>query len=83
MEVYKNAAATAAAFLSLSLTEGLAVGTLVLSGIYLVGTYQNAIQRTVVLAIAVVGALLNSTFDTLVCFAVHNSFLLFLNSCLV
>ena len=83
MEVQKNAAATAAAFLPLSLTEGLAVGALILGGVYLVGTYQNAVQRTVVLAVAVVSALLNSTLNTLVCLAVHNSFLLLLDSGLV
>ena len=47
------------------------------------GTYQNAVQRAVVLAVAVVSAGLHGTFDALVCIAVHNSFLLLLDSALV
>ena len=76
----KNAAAIAAAFMPLSLAEGLAVGALVLSGVCLVGAHQNTVQRAVVLAVAVVCTLLNGAFDALVCIAVHISFLLLLNS---
>ena len=39
-------------------------------------THQNLIQRTVVLTLAVVCALLNGTFDALVGMAVHSCFLL-------
>ena len=71
--VRKNAAAAAAAFMPfLSLAEGLAVRALVLSGICLVGTHQNPIQRAVVLAVAVICALLNGAFDALICVAIHN-----------
>ena len=76
MEVQKNAAATAAAFLPLSLTEGLAVGALILGGVYLVGTYQNAVQRTVVLALAMMCALTDSTLNGLVGMVVHHNSLL-------
>ena len=79
----KNAAAIAAAFMPLSLAEGLAVGALVLSGICLMGSHQDAVQRAVVLAVAVVCTLLNGAFDALVCIAAHSSFLLLLNSGLV
>jgi hypothetical protein len=70
--VWKNAAAAAAAFMLLSLAEGLAVSALILSRICLVGTHQNTVQRAVVLAVAVVCAGLNGAFDTLVCVVVHN-----------
>ena len=69
----KNAAAVAAAFMPLSLTEGLAVGALVLGGICLVGTHQNTIQRAVVLAVAVVSTGLNGTLDALICVVIHNA----------
>jgi hypothetical protein len=55
----------------LLLAEGLAVGALVHSRILLMGAHQNAVQGAVVFAVAVVCALLNSTFDALVGFAVH------------
>ena len=74
----ENAAASAAAFDSLLLAEGLAVGALVLSGVCLMGTHQNTVQRTVVGIAAVVCALLDSTLDRLVSMAVHVIFLLFL-----
>ena len=61
----------------LLLTEGLAVGALVHGGICLMGTDQDSIQRAEVLLTAVVGALLHSAFDALVCMAVHTQFLLF------
>ena len=79
----ENAAAVAAAFLFLSLAEGLAVGALVLGGICFVGTHQNAVQRAIVLTVAMVGTLLNGTLNTLVCIAVHNFLLLLLDSNLV
>ena len=53
------------------LAEGLAVGALVLSGVHLVGTHQNPVQRAVVLILAMVCALLNSTLDTLIGMTVH------------
>ena len=42
------------------------------------GTNKDAIQRAVVSLIAVVGALGNGTLDTLIRFAIHFGFLLFL-----
>ena len=41
------------------------------------GTNQDPIQGAVVFMIAVVGALLNGTFDALVCVAAHACILLF------
>ena len=79
----KNAAAIAAAFMPLSLAEGLAVGALVLSGVCLVGAHQNTVQRAVVLAVAVVSTLTNSAFNALICVIVHCHFLLFLIALLV
>ena len=35
------------------------------------GAHQNLVQRTVVLVAAVMGALLDGTFDTLVCMTIH------------
>ena len=74
----KTAAASAAAAVSRSLllAEGLAVGALVVSGIHLVGANQDFVQRAVVLMAAVMGALLDGTFDTLVCMTVHKKSLL-------
>ena len=72
----ENAATSAAAFDSLLLAEGLTVGALVLSGVCLMGTHQNTVQRAVVLAVAMVCALLDGTLDTLICMAVHVRFLL-------
>ena len=57
--------------LQLLLTEGLAVGALVLGGVHLMGAHQDFIQRAVVLMAAVMGALLDGTFDTLVGMTVH------------
>lgn len=72
MKGSENAAAAAAAFVArLSLTERLAVGTLILGGVFLVGTYQDTIQRAVVLAVAMVCALLNGAFNALVCVTIH------------
>ena len=74
----KTAAASAAAAVSWSLllAERLAVGALVIRGIHLVGANQDFVQRAVVLMAAVMGALLDGTFDTLVCVTVHKKSLL-------
>lgn len=55
----------------LLLTERLAVGALVSSGVDLVGTHQDLFQRTVVLVAAVMGTLLDGALDALVCMTVH------------
>ena len=60
----------------LFLAEGFAVGTLVHGGICLMGANQNTLQGTVICILAVMGALLNGTFNTLVCVTVHVRFLL-------
>ena len=67
-----NAAAFAAA-LSSALTERLTVGTLILSGVCLVRTHQNPVQRAIVLIITVVSTGLNGAFDALICIVVHHS----------
>ena len=67
----------------LSLAERLAVGTLILSRICLMGTNQNAVQRAVVLTVAMICAGLDGAFDALVCVAVHDFLLLLLDSSLV
>ena len=59
-----------------ALAEGHAVGAGILCGIGFVGTHQNSIQRTVVFAGAVVGALVYGAFDALVCVAAHIKILL-------
>ena len=56
----------------LLLPEGLAVGALIHSGICLMGTDHDSIQRTVVLGIAVISTLLNGAFNALVCVTVHD-----------
>ncbi len=58
------------------LAEGLAVGALVLGGVGLVGANQDPVQGAVVLAVTVIGAGFDGTFDALVCMAVHSIFLL-------
>ena len=60
------------------LPEGLAVGALIHSGVRLVGTHQDAVQRAVVGLVAVVSAGLDSALDALVGILVHvrSSFLL-------
>ena len=60
----------------LLLTEGLAVGALVHSGIGFVSAYQNPIQRAEVLALAVMCALLYGAFNALVGMVVHTKYLL-------
>ena len=72
----ENAATSAAASNSLLLAEGLTVSALILSGICLMGAHQNTVQGAVVLAVAMIGTLLNGTLDTLICMAVHVRFLL-------
>ena len=67
----KNAAAIAAAFMPLSLAEGLAVGALLHGGVHLMGTHHDLVQRAVVLGVAVVSALLDGAFDALVGIVVH------------
>ena len=57
----------------LLLTERLTVGTLIHGGISLMGANQDSFQRTEVCILAVMGALLNSTLDALVCMAIHRS----------
>ena len=59
-------------FYALLLAEGLAVGALVSSGIDLMGTNQNALQRAEVGILAVMLALLNSTLNALVCMTIHS-----------
>ena len=66
----------------LLLPEGHAVSTLVNSGVHLVSTHHNAVQRAVVLALAMMGTLLDGTLDALVG-TIHLFFLLCLNSYLV
>ena len=51
--------------------EGSAVGALVDSRVSLVGTNQDAVQGAVVLVLAVVCALLDGAFDTLVGMTAH------------
>ena len=63
----------------LLLAEGLAVGALIHGGVLLVSTHQDAVQRAVVLAVAMVSALLHSTLNTLIGMAIHRIFLLLLN----
>ena len=67
----------------LLLSEGLAVSTLIHGRIHLMGADHNTVQRAVVLITAVMGALTDGAFDTLVCMVVHRSFLLCLDSGLV
>ena len=61
----------------LLLSEGLTVGTLVHSGVCLVGAHQDPVQGAVVLGVAVVGASLHGAFNALICMTVHRFFLLF------
>ena len=71
----KIAAAEAAAKVRCSglfLAEGHTVGALVNGGVGLVGTHQDPVQRAVVLIVAVMGTLLNGTFDALVGVTIHS-----------
>ena len=67
----------------LLLAEGLAVSTLIHSGVGLVGTYHNSLQGAVVCILAMMGALSDSTLDALVCMAAHSQFLLLSDSAIV
>ena len=70
---HKSAAAEAAAKnLILLLPEGLTVGTLIHGRICLMGTHQDPLQRAEICILAVMGALLNSTLNALVCMAIHS-----------
>ena len=53
-----------------------AIGALIHGGIGLMGAYHDFVQRAVVGLIAVIGAVVNGTFNALVCFAIHSDFLL-------
>ena len=61
----------------LFLAEGHTVGALIHGGVAFVGADQDAVQSAVVGILAVVSALMNGAFNTLVCFTIHVSFLLF------
>jgi hypothetical protein len=61
----------------LLLAEGLTVSTLICSGVCFVGTHLDSIQRAVVIIFAVIGTLLNSAGNALVCTTAHCFFLLF------
>ena len=60
----------------LLLTEGLTVSTLIHSRICLMGANQDPLQGAVVCVFAVMCALRNSTFDTLIRVTIHNDILL-------
>ena len=70
-ESYREKAVAFATAFYLLLPEGLAVGALVHGRILLMGANQDLVQRAVVLMAAVMGALLDSAFDALVCVTVH------------
>jgi len=70
---------SAAGAVSLLFAEGLAVGALIHSGVFLMGTHQNAVQGAVVLGVAVIGTLLHGALYALVGMAAHLRFLLFCN----
>ena len=53
------------------LAEGLAVSALIHGGICLMGAYQDPLQRAKVGILAVMGALLDSTLNALVCMTIH------------
>ena len=60
-------------FKGLLLAEGHAVGALVYSGIGFMGTHQNTVKRTVVLAAAVMGTLADSAFNGFVRMTIHSN----------
>ena len=62
----------------LLLAEGHTVGALIHRGAGLMGAHQNLVQRAVVLVLAVVCAVPDGTFDTLVGVVVHLKILLFI-----
>jgi len=61
---------------ALLLTEGHAVGALVLGGICLMGTHHDPVQGAIVLILTMVSALADSTFNGFVGMAVHKNSLL-------
>ena len=62
----------------LLLSEGHTVGALIHCGAGLVGAHQNLVQRAVILVLAVMCAVPDGTFDTLVGVVVHLKILLFI-----
>ena len=71
---YKNATAQKVPLPKKSLlAEGHAISALLLGRVGLVGTHQDAVQRTVVGLVAVMGTLGNGAFDALIGIAVHNT----------
>ena len=58
---------------SLLFAEGLAVGTLVLGGVALMGAHQNPVQGAVVLLVAVISALLYGAFNAAIGLIVHKT----------
>ena len=65
-------------YLRLSLlTEGLAVGALILGRCCFVRTHQDPLQGAVIGILAVMLALLDGTLNALVCMAIHGVILLF------
>ena len=81
-KTYRTAKTVRYAF-CLLLAEGLAVRTLVSGRVSLMGAHQDSIQRAEILALAMIGALLNNTLNTLVCFTSHSCDLLFKISTIV
>ena len=57
----------------LLLAERLTVGALIHSGISLMGANQDPLQRTEICILAMMGTLLDSTLNALVCMAIHRS----------
>jgi hypothetical protein len=62
--------------LVLLLAEGLTIGALIHSGVGFVGAHQNAVQRAIVLSVAVVCARLDGAFNALVGMTIHSNLLL-------
>ena len=56
----------------LLLPEGHAVGALIHGGVAFVGAHQDPVQRTEILVLAVISALMDGALDALVGIAVHN-----------
>ena len=70
-QVEKGRGETAAVWYSLLLTEGLAVGALVLGRILLMSAHHDMVQRAIVCGIAVIGTLLNGAGNALIGIVVH------------
>ena len=56
---------------ALFLAEGLTVGALIDSGVHLVSTHQDAVQRAVILVFAMMRALLDGALNALIGMTVH------------